>query len=212
MPRKLSIYTGLKADFGGLTGPAILTVLVDRHLSGDDDPITISELCDLTAEPRDKVLEVLEHLTEQGLLTVPTLLGEPQPWNTIGTFQVRGMTLAILPDQGAMAMQPAPGLRKVLSSSRDPLGEEIFEEVSIDALVYRAEVRATSDDFILDVTRKSTADDAMPELVVSDMPFSTLDEAWAWWEEFLGDRETGVGEDDQDEDSDDDKGEGQEAA
>jgi len=214
MPRALRIYTGLSAVCHGRghTGPAILTFLFDAILNGDMDPITIEDLCTVANSPREQVLEALKELSDRNLIAQPKAVGVPQPWSSVGSFRVAGFSIDTGLEQSAMAMEPEPGSRKVLGSSRNPLSEEMYEEVAIDGLVYRAEVRTTGEAFALDVTRKGLGDDAMPQLVVDGELFDSLTDVWDWWEEFLGDRETGVGEDDQDAESDQDDDEGQEAA
>ncbi len=140
MPKKIFAYAGLAQPERGLTGPAILSLLIDRALDGDDDPVPILELCNAAAESYEAVVDELENLIEDGSLRI-----EGVRLRDVGSVVVQGITIHLSGDQRALDIAAKRSNKREIKSVEPEPAQAVAGET------YEAEYKESSVDCSLTV-------------------------------------------------------------
>src|SRR5438045_2239662 len=83
------VRPGVLARSENLLEANIRMFLVDQMLKNDDEPIAVSDLVNLTKEPRDRVLHALDSMTLRGHLSYPS----GKNWSDVDTFEINQFKL-----------------------------------------------------------------------------------------------------------------------
>jgi hypothetical protein len=103
------IYPGLKSKGKGPTPAIILSIVFDRILKRDSDPITVSELCSETSETPDRIVDALRELDAIGRIRFTGA-----PLEEAGSFSIKGFAITMESDQMAFPRdepQPDEGMK-----------------------------------------------------------------------------------------------------
>lgn len=183
----IKIYDGFKFQGQGLTPAVILSVIADRILKDCDDPISISDICAETAEPREKVLEALQHIIDHGFVEF-----EGAAIEDAGSIRVKSFRFEVEIDQITLPFSkpvPEQGYAKPAGATREEQG---MDEIDANGRTWHAEVRKEGDGmFTLYV--QSWPQGERPEVIVTiedlvepDLPvYPSGAEAWAAFDEQL---------------------------
>lgn len=87
------LYDGFRIRGKGLTPTVIMSLVVERLLKGNDEPITFSELVSATSDTKEGVLEALRLLEKNGWLNVEG------SWEEIGSFAIDSFSVSLQAEQ-----------------------------------------------------------------------------------------------------------------
>lgn len=154
-----------------------MSLLTDKIVKGNEEPVTIADLQQLTADTRSNVIDSLQHLQEIGWLKIVD--GD---WPDAGSLRIEGFTIELGIDQRTLAHEPVSP-ESLVKNDRDVTG---YDEIAIAGKTYNAEVEydgeAVAGKFTLTI-KTATGDDPLEEAFLGD--FESKERAWLHFDNYV---------------------------
>jgi len=178
----IKIHQGFKLPGKGLSTTAIMSLLTERVIKGDDDSILISELQSLTAETRENVIADLRFLCEKGWLKIKN--GE---WEEAGSIRIEGFCIDIGVDQMTLGVQPTAPTTGSPTTKREETG---IDEVDLGGFRYFGTVDFDGSDpdgpkFELIIQKQEISTPPAEATDVYGRRLDTRERAWTEFDNFV---------------------------
>lgn len=131
------LYDGFRIRGKGLTPTVIMSLVVERLLKGNDEPITFSELVSATSDTKEGVLEALRLLEKNGWLNVEG------SWEEIGSFAIDSFSVSLQAEQ--MVLPELKPQSENLGIPKAPRLEDGKDEKVVGDLMYLGTVTYDGD-------------------------------------------------------------------
>ncbi len=166
---KIGTHPGFVSPARGLLGAAILSIVADRILKGDKDPIRIPDIAASTGESIEAVKDAIVNLALREDIKVE---GSTEDSDVL---EVAGFHFGLRPIQDTLPIEKPGKIKK-----RPKAGGFGEDQAVVDGVSYTARVEPAEDGAWLTIVRDSDGHQAVRE------PAITPQEAWRWFDEWCG--------------------------